>query len=167
MTLRAQGSRPRAARTELQALADHTSAADAYKTDYMRIDGGDNGVLFVHIDNVNRDVVACLDDVLTRLKTVLDASGQELATVANYYDDADEAAKQRADQQIPLVADISAGEEFHDRPDVPDTTPSDSGDYEPPDDQPQPPDDEDGIIMAPGPLGGVPGQPPTRSGLTA
>lgn len=161
MTLRAQSSELRAARTTLQALADDTAVADTYKSDYMRIDGGDTGALFQHIDNVNRDVVARLDDVLTRLKRVLHESGVELALVANWYDDTDDAARQRSDQQIPLVSDVPSDGGIDDLPAVPDTAPSDPGDYEPPDDQPSPPlGDEDGTIMAPGPLG-IPGQPPT------
>jgi hypothetical protein len=163
MTLRAQSSELRAARTRLQALADDTAIADTYKSDYMRIDGGDTGALFLHIDNVNRDVVQRLDDALSRLKLVLHESGVELATVATNYDDADEAAELRADQQIPLVADVPEGGRFADRPEVPDTAPSDPGDYEPPEDQPAPPADDDEVLMAPGPLG----QPSTGTGVVA
>jgi hypothetical protein len=166
MTLRAQSSELRAARTILQALADDTAVADGYKSDHMRISGGDTGALFQHIDNVNRDVVERLDDVLSRLRSVLHESGAELATVATYYDDADEAARQRADQQIPLVADVPAGGGFDDRAEVPDTVPTDPGDYEPPEGHPGPTGDDDGMIMAPGPLG-EPGQPSTGTGALA
>lgn len=159
MTLRAQSTELRAARSALQALADDTVVADTYKSDYMKIDGGDNGVLFAHIDNVNTSVVQRLDGLLSKLKTVLHESGLELATVATYYDDADDAAQQRSDQLIPLVADVPEDDGFDDLPAVPDHVPSDPGDYEPPEDQPAPPDD-DRNIMAPGPLG----QPSTGSG---
>jgi hypothetical protein len=167
MTLRAQSSELRAARSTLQALADDTAVADTYKSDFMQIDGGDTGALFLHIDNVNRNVVQRLDDVLSRLKQVLHESGVELGAVATWYDDADESAEQRADQQIPLVADVPANAGFDDTPEVPDTVPSDPGDYEPPEDQPEPPPgDDDEIIMAPGPLG-VPGEPPSGTGVVA
>ena len=165
MTLRAQSSELRAARTVLQALAEDTAVADTYASDHMRIGSGDTGALFQHIDNVNRDVVQRLDEVLSRLRAVLHESGAELGTVATYYDDADEAARRRADQQIPLVADVPADGGFDDRAEVPDTVPTDPGDYEPPDDHSAPSDDDD-MIMAPGPLG-EPGQPPTGTGTIA
>lgn len=166
MTLRAQSSELRAARTTLQALAEDTGVADSYKSDYMRIDGGDTGALFQHIDNVNRGVVQRLDGVLSRLRSVLHESGVELGTVATYYDDADEDARQRADQQIPLVADVPADGGFDDRSEAPDTVPSDPGDYEPPEGQPDPPPDDDDMIMAPGPIG-EPGLPSTGTGTMA
>lgn len=146
----------RTARSTLQALADDTAPASTYTATYLDLTGGDNGILFAHIDNVNASVRQRLDDLYGGLQTVLAESGVELSAAARRYDETDAAAAQRSDAQIPLVAGVEEGEHFEDQSDVPDTVPEDRGDYEPPEDH-DVPDDEDGMIMAPGPLGGVPG----------
>lgn len=50
---------------------------------------------------------------------------------------------------------VGQGGHYEDQTDVPDTVPEDPGDYEPPEDH-DVPDDDDGMIMAPGPIGGIP-----------
>lgn len=142
----------RAAHSTLQALAEDTEAARSYTSDHLQISGGDNGVLFVHVDNVNASVVARLDELYTNLRTLLAESGLELAAAARRYDETDLDAARRSDAQIPLVAAVPPGHRLDDQPDVPDTVPEDPGDYEPPEGHDAPDDDGD-MIMAPGPLG--------------
>ena len=145
----------RAARGTLQGLADDTAAASTYTSTYLNITGGDNGVLFAHIDNVNADVRQRLEDLYANLKTLLTESGLELSAAARRYDETDAAAAQRSDGQIPLVAGVDRDGHFEDQGDVPDTVPEDPGDYEPPEDH-DVPDDDDEMLMAPGPIGGIP-----------
>lgn len=127
-----------------------------YTSTYLNITGGDNGVLFAHIDNVNADVRERLADLHANLRSLLTESGLELSAAARRYDDTDAAAAaaQRSDAQIPLLDGVDRGGRFEDQSDVPDTLPEDPGDYEPPEDHDVP--DDDGVIMAPGPIGDIP-----------
>lgn len=142
----------RTAKDALAALSTDVAVADTYKSTYLKIDGED-GRLFAHVDNVNDSVVARLDDVLDRLKTVLANSGMELAAVAKWYDETDAATRERLDAQIPPDAPLKPGQAYDDSVPFEDTVPEDPGDYKPPADHDAPPGDDEPIILAPGPIG--------------
>ncbi|QIX28129.1 hypothetical protein ncot_17180 [Nocardioides sp. JQ2195] len=149
----------RTARDRLRALAADVDKADAYKSTYLKITGADNGVFFVHIDNVNDGVVTRLDDVLARIKRLLRNSGRELGAVATWYCETDSSTERSMDAQIDRDPTIPTDERYTDDPDFEDTVPEDPGDYTPPADQDPPSSDDDGMIIAPGPPGYLDDQP--------
>jgi hypothetical protein len=156
----------RTARGRLQELGDDTSAARTYSQDHLEISGGDDGVLFSHVNGVAADVRARLDEVVGSLRTLLRDSGVELGRVARWYDESDEDAVRSADAQIAVLQ--QSGNSFEDLPATADTTPEDPGDYVPTDhgapEAPYEPEDGE-TLMAPGPLGGTYESPSTGGGM--
>jgi hypothetical protein len=140
----------------LRDLSSDTTNASGYLAEHVDLTGED-GRLFLHVDNVCTDVRTRVDDVIDRLRTILRDGGIELRGAAKYYDETDQAAAERADTTIDVLPAIPAGQDYD--PDAPfeDTVPEDPGDYTPRPDADEPDDDE--VIMAPGPLG----EPPTGS----
>lgn len=153
MNFRVETAGLRAAKRRLTELGDDTSTARTYAATHLNISGGDNGVLFVHVDNVCDDVRAKVYDVLDRLDRLLTNFGAELSAAADWYDGTDLASLRRLDAQVPR--DTLPAEERYDRAPVVDTVPEDPGTWTPPED---PFGLEDGeMILAPGPLGPDPG----------
>lgn len=141
----------RATKGTLTSLAGDTAVADAYKTTYLNLGAGD-GALFVHVDNVAKDVAAKLDTLFDRLKSVLTDSGLELSAVAKFYDETDSGTEARLDGKLALIP-LKPGEAYDASVPFEDTVPEDPGDYEPPPDHDAPEPDDGEIILAPGPFG--------------
>lgn len=152
MNFRVDTQALRSCRSRLQDLSSDTSNADSYASTYLDLSGED-GRLFFHVDNVCRDVRARVDDVISRLASVLTDSGLELRATATWYDETDAATRERMDMDIPEPEPILPGDGYDDDAPFEDTVPEDPGDYTPPEDHEPPPADDDEMIMAPGPIG--------------
>lgn len=156
----------RTGRGRLHELGDDTASARGYAQDHLQISGGDDGVLFSHVNGVAADVRERLDTVFTSLRTLLRDSGTELGRVARWYDDSDRDAVRAADAQMAVLA--QSGNGFRDLPSTPDTVPTDPGDYVPSEhgapDAPYQPDDGE-VLMAPGPLGEFYSDAPSSGGM--
>ncbi|WP_110206983.1 hypothetical protein [Nocardioides daejeonensis] len=159
MNFRVETAALRTAKTRLKELGSDTSVATSYAIEHLDVSGADNGVLFVHVDNVCTDTRLKVLDVLSRLDSLLHDSGNELGLVARHYDQSDHNSLARMDAQIPPEPKIPKDERYVDDP-VVDTAPEDPGDYVPEEHE----DDEDGVIMAPGPFDPYTGGYGTGSG---
>ncbi len=151
MNFRVETAGLRAAKRRLVTLGDDVSPARAYATQHLNVSGDDNGLLFVHVDNVCDDVRTKVYDVLDRLHRLLDNSGAELKAAADWYDRTDDAALGRLDAQVPRET-LPADERYQKGP-VDDTVPEDPGDWTPPSEDDPFELDDDEVLMAPGPFG--------------
>lgn len=155
----------RTARSRLQELADDSASARSYSQDYLEITSADDGHLKNPVDGVAEDVRSRLATLFDTVDRLLRDSGTELARAARWYDQSDEQAVRAADAQVAVLT--QSGNGFRDLPEVPDTTPSDPGDYVPAEhgapEAPEGPDDGE-VIMAPGPIG-QPWDQPTGGGM--
>lgn len=99
---------------DLRALADDTAFAKTYTSSHVNLSAGGTGI-FLQMGPLLRNVNDNILDILGRLESVLDQSGNEVDQAADWYASTDSASAAQLDANYPAATPLPEGRGYEDR----------------------------------------------------